>query len=412
MKKIFLLLLTVCIQQVAFSQSHLQKPHQEKALNDTIIFDINQAVFTNAGGINYIEFPVILKSSNTAINSFDFWFQFNVNKLTYVSTSAVISGLDAFSNYNTANFYLSNTSSGTSITFNIPTNIPVIKLKFELATPCTEITQGDFSNITTLFNGDVSSYKFIAQTDHPIDITTPDPLCTYNYIEFTYPSTIYGKQITNYQWDFGNGDQGTSQTDSTLFTAGIHTVTLNVTTVDGCTHAVTRDVTILEGPNASFNAVLDPNLFSYNFINQSTILTGSISSYLWDFGDQTPTSDLENPNHDYQSHSSFLVSLTVSADNGCVNVYDSIVSTTDGLTELSFDQFEVSPNPTSNLCQLISTHAFVGELVLRDLNGQIVLTNEFNGNEQIIDLTNLPAGVYFCTIQNKVGQRSLKVIKL
>jgi hypothetical protein len=60
MKKIFLLLLTVCIQQVAFSQSHLQKPHQEKALNDTIIFDINQAVFTNAGGINYIEFPVIL----------------------------------------------------------------------------------------------------------------------------------------------------------------------------------------------------------------------------------------------------------------------------------------------------------------------------------------------------------------
>lgn len=412
MKRIFILLLTVCIQQVLFSQSHLQKPSHEKALNDTIIFDINQAVFTNVGGINYIEFPVILKSTNTAINSFDFWFQFNINKLTYASTSAVISGLDAFSNYNTANFYLSNTSSGTSITFNIPTNVPVIKLKFELATACTEITQGDFSNITTLFNGDVSAYKFIAQTDHPIDITTPDPLCTYNYIEFTYPSSIYGKQITNYQWDFGNGDQSTSQTDSTIFNVGNHTVNLNVTTVDGCTHTITRDVTILEGPNALFSAVLDANFLSYNFINQSTILTGSITSYLWDFGDQSATSDLENPNHDYQTHSSFLVSLTVGSDNGCVNVYDTLVSTTNGLTEFLFNQFELSPNPTSNTCQIHAKHGFVGDVELRDVNGQLVYSESFQGNEQTIDLTDLSAGVYFCNIQNKLGQRSLKVIKL
>ena len=146
MKKILILLLTICFQQVVFAQSHLQKPSHEKALNDTIVFDINQAVFTNVGSINYIEFPVILKSTNTGITSFDFWFQFNLNKLTYVSTSSLISGLDAFSNFNSANLYLSNTSSGTSITFNIPTNIPVIRLKFELATACTVINQNDFSN--------------------------------------------------------------------------------------------------------------------------------------------------------------------------------------------------------------------------------------------------------------------------
>ena len=412
MKRIFILLITICFQQVVFSQTHLQKPNQEKAINDTIIFDINQATFSSVGSINYIEFPVILKSSNTAINSFDFWFQFNINKLNYVSTAAVISGLDAFSNYNTANFYLSNTSSGTSITFNIPTNIPVITLKFELATACTEITQADFSNITTLFNGDVSAYKFIAQTDHPIDITTPDPLCTSNYIEFTYPTTIYGKPISSYQWDFGNGDQSTSQTDSTMFTSGTHTVTLTVTTTDGCTHTITRDVTILEGPNASFNAVLDVNFFTYNFINQSTILAGSITSYLWDFGDQTATSDLENPNHDYQSHSSFLVSLTVTSDNGCVNVYDSIVSTTNGLTELLFNQFEVSPNPTSNTCQIHAKLGFEGDVELRDVNGQLVFASAFKGNEEIIDLTHLSAGVYFCNIYNNLGQLSLKVIKL
>jgi PKD repeat protein len=412
MKIIFILLITICFQQVVFSQSHLQKPQHEKALIDTMIFDINQAVFTSVGSINYIEFPVILKSSNTGINSFDFWFQFNLNKLTYESTSAIIGGLDAFSNFNSANLYLSNTSSGTSISFIIPTNIPVIKLKFQLATACTQITQADFSNVTTLFNGDVSSHKFVAPTQEPIELVSSSPLCSNNDIVFTYPSTYNGSTITTYAWDFGNGDLGNSQTDSTQFTAGAHNVTLTVTTVDGCTNTVTKDLTVIEGPNAGFNAVFDANFNSFNFINESTILSGAINSYLWDFGDVTPTSNLENPSHTYQSQGSFLVSLTVTADNGCANVYDSLVSTTDGINELLFNQFELSPNPTTNTCQIHAKHGFVGELELRDVNGQLVYTTTFQGNNQSIDLTGLSAGVYFCNIHNKLGQRSLKVIKL
>lgn len=412
MKKILILLITVCIQQVAFSQSHLQKPSHEKAANDTIVFDINQAVYTNAAGINYIEFPVILKSTNTGITSFDFWFQFNLNKLTYVSTSSLISGLDAFSNFNSANLYLSNTSSGTSITFIIPANIPVIKLKFQLASACTVINQNDFSNVTTLFDGDVSSHKFAAPVQQPIQLVSPDPLCSNNDIVFTYPSTYNGSTISTYAWDFGNGDQGTSQTDSSQFTVGAHTVTLNVTTVDGCTHTITRNVTILEGPNADFNAVFDANSNSFNFINESTILSGSINSYLWDFGDPSTTSDMENPNHSYQTQGSYLVSLTVTSDNGCTNVYDSLISTTDGLTEMLFNQFELSPNPTSNTCQIHAKNGFMGELELRDVNGQLVYSTTFQGNDQNIDLTGLSAGVYFCNIHNKLGQRSLKVIKL
>ena len=412
MKKIFILLIAICFQQVVFSQAHLQKPSQEKALNDTIVFDINQAVFTNVAGINYIEFPVILKSTNTGISSFDFWFQFNLNKLSYVSTSSLVTGLDAFSNYNSANLYLSNTSSGTSITFNIPTNIPVIKLKFQLATACTEINQSDFSNVTTLFNGDVSSYKFVAPVDHPIDITTVDPLCTHNYIGFTYPSTYNGSTISSYAWDFSNGDQGNSKMDSTQFTDGVHTVNLTVTTVDGCTNSISTNITVYDGPIADFDATYNQMINTFNFINESTILSGAINSYLWDFGDPSPTSNLENPSHTYQSQGSFLVSLTVTADNGCVNVYDSLVSTTDGLNELLLNQFEISPNPTSNTCQIKAKLGFVGDVELRDVNGQLVYTRSFQGNEQTIDLTDLSAGVYFCNIQNKLGQRSLKVIKL
>jgi PKD repeat protein len=402
----------MCLQHLVFAQSHLQKPQNEKALNDTIVFNINQAVFTNVAGINYMEFPVILKSTNTGITSFDFWFQFDINKLTYVSTTSVVSGLDAFTNYNTSNFYLSNTSSGTSITFIIPVNVPVIKLKFQLATACTQITEADFSNVTTLFDGDVSSHKFQAPTQQPIQLLSPDPLCSNNDVIFTYPSTFNGSSISTYAWDFGNGDFGNSQTDTTQFTAGAHTVSLTVTTADGCTNTVTKDISVVEGPNADFSAVFDQGSGLYNFINQSTIAAGSIDSYLWNFGDASPSSDLENTSHTYQTQGSYLVSLTVTAGNGCVNVYDSLVSTTDGLNEVLFNQFELSPNPTSNTCQIYAKQGFVGELELRDVNGQLVYTTTFQGNNQSLDLTGLSAGVYFCNIHNKLGQRSLKVIKL
>jgi PKD repeat protein len=412
MNKILLFIFVVSLQQVAFSQNHLQKPHQEKALNDTIIFDINQAVYSNAGGINYIEFPVILKSSNLAINSFDFWFQFDLNKMTYESTTSLITGLDAFSNYNATNFYLSNTSSGTSITFNMPLNIPVIKLKFVLATACTEITANDFSNVTTLFDGDVSSYKFVAPTEQPIQLVSPDPLCTHNFIGFTYPSTIYGQAITAYQWNFGNGDLSTQQTDSTQYVQGAYTVSLNVTTTDGCTHTLNRDVTILEGPQAAFSAVYDAGQNAQVFTDQSTILSGNINQYEWNYGDASPNEFIQNPTHSYQNAGSYLVTLTVTSDNGCSNSYDSIVSSSDGIFELDFYSMALSPNPSMENCQIVADRYFVGTMIIENMNGQVVCERSVQGSQFPVDLTSYAKGTYVVKMTNQIGQKSFKVIKM
>jgi PKD repeat protein len=412
MKKILILLLTICFQQVVFAQSHLQKPSHEKALNDTIVFDINQAVFTNVGSINYIEFPVILKSTNTGITSFDFWFQFNLNKLTYVSTSSLISGLDAFSNFNSANLYLSNTSSGTSITFNIPTNIPVIRLKFELATACTAINQNDFSNVTTLFDGDVSSHKFVAPTEQPIQLLSPDPLCTHNDIEFTYPSTYNGSTISTYAWDFGNGDQGNGQTENTQFSAGAHTVTLTVTTADGCTNTVTKEITVIEGPNAAFSAVYNAALNAQVFTDESTILTGNINQYEWNYGDSSPNEFIQNPTHSYQVAGSYLVTLTVTSDNGCSNSYDSIVSSSDGIFELDFYAMSLSPNPSMNNCQIVSDKFFSGTMTIENVNGAVILEKKIQGTQFNVDLATYSNGTYLVKLSNNSGKKLFKVIKL
>ncbi|MEY3843730.1 MAG: hypothetical protein RL293_152 [Bacteroidota bacterium] len=412
MKKIFILLITICFQQIVFAQSHLQKPQHEKAVNDTIVFDINQAVFTNVAGINYIEFPVILKSTNTGISSFDFWFQFNLNKLTYVSTSSLVSGLDAFSNYNSSNLYLSNTSSGTSITFIIPVNVPVIKLKFQLATACTQITQSDFSNVTTLFDGDVSSYKFAAPTQQPIQLLSANPLCTHNDIVFTYPSTFNGSTISTYAWDFGNGDVGNSQTDSTQFTEGTHTVSLTVTTVDGCTNTVTKEVMVMEGPNAAFSAVYNAGLNAQVFTDESTILTGNINQYQWNYGDASPIEFIQNPTHSYQVAGSYLVTLTVTSDNGCSNSYDSIVSSSDGIFELDFYSMTLSPNPSMNNCQIVSDKFFSGTMTIESLNGELIFDKKVQGTQFNIDLTAFATGTYLVKLANNSGNKRFKVIKL
>jgi len=412
MKKILIFLITACIQQVAFSQTHLQRPSHEKAVIDTMIFDINQAVFTNVAGINYIEFPVILKSTNTGITSFDFFFQFNLNKLTYVSTSSLISGLDAFSNYNSSNLYLSNTSSGTSITFIIPANVPVIKLKFQLASACTVINQNDFSNVTTLFDGDVSSHKFVAPIEQPIQVVSSNPLCSNNDIVFTYPSTFNGSTISTYAWNFGNGDLGNSQTDSSQFTSGAHTVTLTVTTADGCTNAVTKDITLVEGPNAAFSAVFNMGQNAQVFTDESTILTGNITSYLWNFGDATPTESNQNPMHSYQIPGSYTVTLTVTSDNGCSNSYDSIVSSSGGIFELDFYSMSLSPNPSENNCQIVSEKFFSGSMTIEDLNGAVIFEKKIQGTQFDIDLGTYSNGTYLVKLSNNAGKKVFKVIKM
>ena len=67
---------------------------------DTIVFDLANANYYTNAGANLIDIPVVLKSTDPTINSFDFWFQFNTSELTYVSTTSLVSGLDAFSNFN------------------------------------------------------------------------------------------------------------------------------------------------------------------------------------------------------------------------------------------------------------------------------------------------------------------------
>jgi hypothetical protein len=376
-----------------------------KALSDTIVFDIDNATYYTNSGSDFIDIPVLLKSTDLTINSFDFWFQFNTNELTYVSTASLIAGLDAFSNFNQANFYLSNTSSGTSINFNIPTNTPVIKLTFQLAASCALINSQDFNNVTTLFDGDVSSYKFTAPAPSPIQVLSSLPTCSHNYITFSYDSLYSGKPITQYSWDFANADFSSLQTDSTIFTqSGNFSVLLDVVTSDGCSYSTSYPIEITEGPLASFTYTQGGTQTEVVFTNTSSFSSGIITDFHWDFGDGQSSSQ-ENPTATFPGADTYPVTLTVVADNGCENSTTSMISTV-GLQDIDLASIHLNPNPAHSIISIHSPFE-IGEWVILDQSGKVFLNGNDQNSQMSISVEQFAAGIYHL----QIGSQQFKFVK-
>lgn len=131
--------------------------------------------------------------------------------------------------------------------------------------------------------------------------------------------------LTDWEWDFDdNGSiDNTTQNPSYVFPVdGTHDVLLTVTSTGGCTDDTLVTVTVFPGVVSDFtftdvclNAVTD-------FTDQSTVTSGIIVSWDWDFGDNTANANTQNTTHTYASDGTFTASLTVTSDNGCSSTSD------------------------------------------------------------------------------------------
>ncbi|MBS1627330.1 MAG: PKD domain-containing protein [Bacteroidetes bacterium] len=119
-----------------------------------------------------------------------------------------------------------------------------------------------------------------------------------------------------YTWDFGDGTISTSEYPKKIYnTPGQYNVVLTVKNANNITATVTRVLIVGAKPVAGFNAVAN-STYNYSFNNTSTIASGNISSYWWNFGDGTVSSD-KNPTKTYSTAGTYTVQLTVVSDGGC-----------------------------------------------------------------------------------------------
>ncbi len=147
----------------------------------------------------------------------------------------------------------------------------------------------------------------------PIANMTATPTSGKPALAVQFKSTSTGT-ISSYSWNFGDSTTSTSQNPShTYSNVGSYTATLTVTGPGG-TSAKNTTITVALPPVA--NSTATPTSGKAPFAVQFTSTsTGTISSYLWNFGDGT-TSATQNPSHNYTAAGNHPATLTVIGPGG------------------------------------------------------------------------------------------------
>ena len=131
--------------------------------------------------------------------------------------------------------------------------------------------------------------------------------------------------IASWLWQFGDGITSTAQNPRHIYTiAGSYNVTLSVTDTAGCTNNITHTLQINPLPFTNFDFTAPSCQQSVvGFTDLSTVQTGNIVRWVWNFGDGT-TQAINFPGnpttgHAYATTGSFNVTLTVKTNDSCTN---------------------------------------------------------------------------------------------
>lgn len=192
--------------------------------------------------------------------------------------------------------------------------------------------------ITTYSWNDDGSYKVTLRvtddkgltntTTHTISIQNRPPSASFSFspldpepgetVAFTSSCYDSDGSITLYSWSFGDGSSSTSVNPTHIYTgSGTYTIILTIQDDDGATTSISKIINVNLPPTANFTYYpLHPtDLETITFTDSSSDADGEIIAWHWDFGDGN-TSDLKHPNHQYDDNGVYIVTLTVTDDDG------------------------------------------------------------------------------------------------
>lgn len=157
----------------------------------------------------------------------------------------------------------------------------------------------------------------------PVPTPSP-PIADFTYrnegliATFTDGSTDDGT-ITSWTWLLGDGNASSAQHPIHHYAeAGIYTVSLSVEDNDGLTSFIEKTIEVEAQqadfpPTADFQVIVDG--LEASFTDVSSDGEGKITSWNWDFGDGSQSSE-QNPEHIYIASGTYVVTLTVLDEAG------------------------------------------------------------------------------------------------
>lgn len=257
--------------------------------------------------------------------------------------------------------------------------------------------------------------KSVTVADKPIAGFTVANTCDNDSVSFTDATNFAGTGMTQ-TWSFGDGNTTNKVGSVKHFynNHGTYTATLTAT-AGNCSDSKTVEIDVKEAPQALFASAGNICVNTpFSFSNTSDEPTGATTTYLWNFGNST-TSTQKNASATYTTSGSFNVTLVATSSNNCTDtemksytVYDLPVISFDtnylsGLRQVQFvpsnttyynyewnmDDGNIS-NQISPVYTFLSNGPFNVKLKVADNNGcmnnatsRIVGFNVSNGKEMI-----------------------------
>ncbi|NNE54573.1 MAG: PKD domain-containing protein [Flavobacteriales bacterium] len=197
------------------------------------------------------------------------------------------------------------------------------------------------------FNGTIVTTPFEDYGNYPVELTVvsdegcehvitqqlevyPNPdvafelfgVCQGVPTEFTNMTNIPYSDITQYEWNFGNGDTATDLDPSTLYNApGEYEVTLTATSEYGCVDSNDASILIYNQPEPAF--FVSDSAFcageEVTFTDMSTVDEPSnLSQWMWVVNDQTVGFNSEF-SYTFEEPGMYDVTLQVTSNYGCFN---------------------------------------------------------------------------------------------
>jgi gliding motility-associated-like protein len=186
----------------------------------------------------------------------------------------------------------------------------------------TAYATGVYSVQTTLITGcigPVFTYS-IYNYAQPVAAFANVPNTCSKTVSFNNTSTISSGSIASYLWNFGDGNTSTLASPThTYANPGTYSVSLIVDSNNGCRDTASQSFTIYSLPVVNFVAPVVCQSAAFTFTNNSTVASGSITSWVWSFGDFSPNSSLQNPSHTYTNSGNYVVNLNATSNFGCSN---------------------------------------------------------------------------------------------
>jgi gliding motility-associated-like protein len=150
-------------------------------------------------------------------------------------------------------------------------------------------------------------------------------ICLTDSVRITDTSVIAGGSITNWHWNFGDGNTAVATNGNPFYhhynAAGTYEISLVVFSSNSCkSDTLKRLVTVMPTPVSKFG--FDRNVClgqSIQFSDSSLAAGGPITQWFWNYGDGNSEIRTNNTpfNYTYAAVGSYTVSLLVKGANGC-----------------------------------------------------------------------------------------------